>query len=140
MKVLFDTNVVLDQLLGREPFVDAAEQLLSLVDSGRIEGVICSTTATTIHYLACKVVGTSVALDYLRKLLEIFDVACVDRDVLRVALDAGFSDYEDAVLHEAACRAGAAAIVTRDGKDFAKSKLPVFDPTELLAAVHANPA
>jgi len=140
VKVLFDTNVVLDQLLGREPFVDAAEQLLSLVDSGRIEGVICSTTATTIHYLACKVVGTSVALDYLRKLLEIFDVACVDRDVLRVALDAGFSDYEDAVLHEAACRAGAAAIVTRDGKDFAKSKLPVFDPTELLAAVHANPA
>jgi predicted nucleic acid-binding protein len=140
VRVLFDTNVVLDQLLGREPFVDAAEQLLSLVDSGKIDGVICSTTATTIHYLACKVVGTSAALDYLRKLLEIFDVACVDRDVLRVALDGGFSDFEDAVLHEAACRAGAVAIVTRDGKDFAKSTLPVFEPTELLAAVYADPA
>jgi predicted nucleic acid-binding protein len=43
VKGLFDTNVVLDHLLGREPFVDAAEQLLSLVDSGRIDGVICST-------------------------------------------------------------------------------------------------
>jgi len=138
VKVLFDTNVVLDHLLGREPFVDAAEQLLSLVDSGRIDGVICSTTATTIHYLASKAVGSSAALDYLRKLLAIFDVACVDRDVLRVALDAGFSDFEDAVLHEAACKVGAVAIVTRDGKDFAKSTLPVFDPIELLAAVYSD--
>lgn len=139
MKVLFDTNVVLDHLLEREPYVDTAEQLLSLVDSGSIDGVICSTTATTIHYLAAKAVGTSAAMDYLRKLLAIFDVACVDREVLLAALDSGFSDFEDAVLHEAACRVGAAAIVTRNGKDFTRSKLPVFDPAELLAAVHADP-
>lgn len=140
MKVLFDTNVVLDHLLEREPFVDAAEQLLSLVDSGRIDGVICSTTATTIHYLASKAVGAPAAMEYLRKLLAIFDVACVDREVLLGALDAGFSDYEDAVLHEAACSIGAAAIVTRNGKDFVKSSLPVFAPVELLAAVYADPA
>lgn len=140
MKVLFDTNVVLDHLLEREPFVDAAEQLLSLVDSRRIEGVICSTTATTIHYLASKAGGASAAMNYLRKLLAIFDVARVDREVLQGALDLGFSDYEDAVLHEAACRAGAAAIVTRNGKDFAKSALPVFAPTELLAAIYADSA
>jgi len=139
VKVLFDTNVVLDHLLGREPFVDAAEQLLSLVDSGRIDGVICSTTATTIHYLASKAVGASAAMEYLRKLLAIFDVACVDRDVLLGALDAGFSDFEDAVLHEAACEIGAAAIVTRNGMDFVRSALPVFDPVELLAAVYADP-
>ena len=139
MKVLFDTNVVLDHLLGREPFVDSAEQLLSLVDSGRIDGVICSTTATTIHYLASKAVGARPAMEYMRKLLAIFDVACVDRDVLRAALDAGFADFEDAVLHEAACTSGAAAIVTRNGRDFAKSALPVFDPVELIAAVYADP-
>ena len=138
MKVLFDTNVVLDHLLEREPFVDAAEQLLSLVDSGRIDGVICSTTATTIHYLAAKAVGAPAAMDYLRKLLAIFDVACVDREVLLGALEGDFSDFEDAVLYEAACSGGAAAIVTRNGKDFAKSTLPVFDPIELLAAVYAD--
>jgi predicted nucleic acid-binding protein len=140
VKVLFDTNVVLDHMLEREPFVDAAEQLLSLVDSGRIDGAICSTTATTIHYLASKAVGAPAAMEYLRKLLAIFDVACVDREVLLSALDAGFSDFEDAVLHEAASSFGAAAIVTRNGKDFARSTLPVFDPVELLAAVYAEPA
>lgn len=138
MRVLFDTNVVLDHLLEREPHVDAAEQLLSFVDAGRIEGVICSTTATTIHYLASKAVGTAAAMNYLRQLLAFFDVACVDREVLRRALDLGFSDFEDAVVHEAARTDGATAIVTRDGKDFMRSELPVFSPTELLAAVRAD--
>ena len=140
MKVLFDTNVVLDHLLGREPFVENAEQLLNLVDTGRIDGIICSTTATTIHYLASKAVGAPAAMEYLRQLLAIFDVATVDRDVLKGALDLGFSDFEDAVLYEAACKAGAVAIVTRNGKDFTRSALPVFDPAELLAAVYADPA
>jgi predicted nucleic acid-binding protein len=75
VKVLFDTNVVLDHLLAREPFVDPAERLLSLVDSGALEGVVCSTTVTTIHYLAAKAVGASRAADYIRELLVIFDVA-----------------------------------------------------------------
>jgi predicted nucleic acid-binding protein len=138
VKVLFDTNVVLDQLLERQPHVDSAEQLMSLVDSGRIEGVICSTTATTIHYLASKAVGAPAALEYVRRLLSIFDVACVDREVLRGALDLGFPDFEDAVVHEAAREAGAAAIVTRDIVGFARSGLPVFSPAELLAAVRAE--
>jgi len=138
VKVLFDTNVILDHMLGREPHADAAEKLLSLVDSGAIEGVICATTATTIHYLAAKAIGAKSAAEHLRTLLAIFDVACVDSDVLRDALDADFSDYEDAVLHGAALEAGAAAIVTRNGKDFVRSTLPVFDPSELLAAVQAG--
>ena len=139
MKVLFDTNVVLDHLLAREPHADNAERLLNLVDTGRIEGFICSTTATTIYYLASKSVGTQAAMDHLRKLLAIFAVAGVDRGVLQGALDLDFPDFEDAVLHEAACNVGAAAIVTRNGKDFAGSALPVFDPAELLAAVCADP-
>lgn len=138
MKVLFDTNVVLDHLLEREPFVESAEQLLSLVDAGKIEGVICSTTVTTIHYLAAKAVGATAGISYLRELLSIFDVACVDKDVLRDALDAGFADFEDGVVHEAARHAGASAIVTRDASGFAQSQLPVFSPIELLAAIGAE--
>lgn len=138
MRVLFDTNVILDHMLEREPHVDAAEQLLSLVDTGAIDGVICATTATTIHYLVTKSLGARPAAEHLRTLLSIFDVACVDRDVLRDALDTDFADYEDAVLHQAALESGAAAIVTRNGRDFVRSTLPVFDPQELLAAVQAG--
>ena len=136
--MLFDTNVVLDHLLAREPFVDPAERLLSLVDAREIEGVVCSTTVTTIHYLAGKAVGPSRASEYIRELLEPFSIACVDREILRAALGAGFSDYEDAVLYGAARAAGASAIVTRICKDFTRSTLPVLTPELLLAALHAD--
>lgn len=138
MKVLVDTNVVLDHLLEREPFVDSAERLLSLVDSGGLDALVCSTAITTIHYLASKAVGPAKAAGYVRELLAIFGVAPVDREMLRDALDSGFADYEDAVVHQAALAAGAGAIVTRNGKDFANSALPVFSPPEFLAALEAE--
>lgn len=138
MKILFDTNVVLDVLLAREPHVGVAAKLLSLVDSGRIEGVISATTVTTIHYIAAKSVGAAAAARHLGELLEIFDVARVDCPVLKAALALGFPDLEDAVLHEAARAAGADAIVTRNAKDFAGASIPVFEPAELLAAVTAG--
>ena len=137
MKVLFDTNVVLDVLLDRAPHAEVAVQLLSLVDTGRLEGVVCATTLTTIHYLASRAVGDVAAKRYVGELLALFDVACVDRPVLLSALGLDFADFEDAVLHESALAVGATAIVTRNGRDFANATLPVFDPSELLAAVLA---
>jgi len=137
VKVLFDTNVVLDVLLEREPHVDAAARLFSLVDNGNLEGSVCATTATTVFYIAARSFGTKRAQTQVRDLLGLFDVATVDRDVLARALDLDFDDFEDAVLHEAAVAGGMSAIVTRDRGGFSKATLPVFDPHELLAAVTA---
>ncbi len=135
MKVLFDTNVVLDVLLAREPHAAVAAQLFTRVDQGAIEGVICATTVTTIHYIAAKSTDPESARRHIRELLTLFKVAGVDHRVLDRALDLDFKDFEDAVLHEAAHAAGASAIVTRNGKDFANATLPVLAPPELLATI-----
>ena len=82
-------------------------------------------------------VGLPLQEDIENELLGLFDVAPVDRDVLDRALDSDFTDFEDAVLHEAAVAGGMSAIVTRDRQGFANATLPVFDPRELLAAVTA---
>ena len=137
MNILFDTNVVLDVLLEREPHVTAAARLFSLVDNGDLEGSICATTATTVFYIAAKSFGSKCAQVQVRNLLGLFDVATVDRDVLTRALALDFADFEDAVLHEAASAGGMSAIVTRDRQGFANATIPVFDPHELLAAVAA---
>jgi predicted nucleic acid-binding protein len=139
VKVLFDTNVLLDVLLEREPHVQVASRLFALADNGRIRGSICATAVTTLYYVGAKDLGRRRAHDQIRALLGVFDVAPVDGDVIQRALDdAGFTDFEDAVAHEAAHAAGMSAIVTRDGKDFAKATIPVFEPHELLAAIAAG--
>ena len=138
MNVLFDTNVILDVLLKRDSYVDTASKLFALVDNGRIRGSVCATTVTTIFYITAKDFGRRRAHDQIHELLGLFEVATVDGGVLDRALDIDFSDYEDAVIHEAARAIGATAIVTRDRRDFANSTIPALDPEELLAAIAAS--
>lgn len=132
MRVLFDTNVVLDLLLDREPHAEAAADLFARVESGGISGYIGATTVTTIHYLASKAVGTRRARTLIDRLLNLVEVAPVSRAVLESALESRISDFEDAVLSEAARQVDAHAIVTRNRRDFRKSPLPVYTPVEML--------
>jgi predicted nucleic acid-binding protein len=138
VKVLFDTDVVLDLLLDRRPHAAAAGRLLSRVESGEISGYLCATAVTTIHYLAAKVVGTRRARAEVQKLLSLFEIAPVNRAILEAALESGFSDFEDAVAHEAARHVEAQGIVTRNLRGFKRSAVPVYAPSDLLAVLDAG--
>jgi len=131
LKILFDTNIVLDVLMDRLPYSDAAVELFSAVEDGAIIGYLCGTTITTVFYLASKTVGTETAHVEIKKLLSLFEVAPANRHVLESALALDFNDFEDAVIHEAACHVGADAIVTRNQKDFKKSRISVYSSEEM---------
>ncbi|MCB4763272.1 MAG: PIN domain-containing protein [Sulfurovum sp.] len=135
MRILFDTNVVLDLLLDREPFSANAKQLIAKVERGELHGMLCATTVTTIHYLLHKALGKDKAVKTIGMLLKLFEVANVTRTVLQDALDADDKDYEDAVLYKAAYHSGADMIVTRDRSGFAKADIPVMNPQEMLALI-----
>jgi predicted nucleic acid-binding protein len=131
LKLLFDTNIVLDVLMDRLPHSDVAVELFSKVEDGTIIGYLCGTTITTVFYLAAKAAGAPRAQEELKKLLSLFEVAPVNRHVLESALVLDFNDFEDAVIHEAACHIGADAIVTRNQRDFKKSRIPVYTSDEM---------
>lgn len=133
MKVLFDTNVVLDLLLDRNEFVDDASILISKVDTNEINGFLCATTITTIHYLLEKSLNTTQAANHIKTLLNMFDIAPVTSEILERALDSKFTDYEDSVLHEAALGVDIDSIVTRDYSGFKNAKIPAYTPKELIA-------
>lgn len=132
MKILLDTNVVLDVLLERTPHASAATHVFSIIEKGEAVGFLSATTITTIYYLATKTVGSSQAKKEINKLLKLFEIAPVSRMVLEDAVASKFTDFEDAVLHEAACHVGARMIVSRNVKDFQKASLPVYTPTEFI--------
>jgi predicted nucleic acid-binding protein len=132
LKVIFDTNIVLDVLLDREPFSGPAALLFSKVEKSELSGYLCATTVTTIHYLIYKALGARQAQKHFGNLLSLFEIAPVNRAVLEGALRSGFEDFEDAVIHEAAAHAGLEALVTRDSKGFRRATIPVYSPDELL--------
>ncbi len=133
MKILFDTNIVLDLLLDRHPFSQNAQILFTKVEKAEITGVLCATTVTTIHYLVQKSHSEKHSHDIIQSLLKLFEIAPVTRVVLSEALESDDRDYEDSVLYKSAFYYGADVIVTRDRKGFDKSDIPVMNPKELLA-------
>ena len=140
MKVLFDTNVILDVLMDRTPFAEEASFLMAKVEKSEIEGFLIATTVTTLFYLLQKAIGKKAAGEKIRSLLSIFESLPVNHRILKDALNSPFTDFEDAVLYEAARHAGVEYILTRNVKDFIKSDLPVFTPIEFLAMLKTLPA
>jgi predicted nucleic acid-binding protein len=137
VKVLFDTDVLLDVLLDREPFTEASAQLLSLAELARIDGCVASTSVTTIYYLTRKSLGAAKTRRAVDDLLSLLEVAPVNRIVLTQAVTSKFVDFEDAVIAHAAHEARADLIATRNVKDLKHSPVPAQTPDDILAAMAA---
>jgi predicted nucleic acid-binding protein len=131
---LLDTNIVLDLLLDREPFSQDAARCFSRVEAGEIEGWLCASTVTTLHYLIRKSGGTREARESIKLLLSLFEIAPVNKIALEGALNLTFKDFEDAVLHEAARLVNVDVIVTRNKADFKHWQVLVRLPRELEVA------
>lgn len=125
--------MVLDVLLERQPFFAASARVLARIEKRDIVGLIGATTLTTIFYLVQKAADAKKAREAVRDLLRIFEVVAVDRAALDSALAAPIHDFEDAVLVESGRAAGAAILVTRNGKDFQRAGVEVFEPEEFEA-------
>jgi predicted nucleic acid-binding protein len=131
MRVLIDTNIVLDFLQEREPFVEAAAQLFKRIDAGEIEGFITATTITNIYYIIRKAAGSEVAIDAIIQIMTDLHICAVERNVLEQAIALNFQDFEDAVQYACAIGYGVDAIITRDISGFINSEIPVMSPGEL---------
>lgn len=135
MTALVDTNVILDVMLAREPHLATSTAVLAAAEAGQCRGLLCATTITTIYFLAERQIGRSASLKQIAKLMSIFGIAPVNQGVLASAIGRKITDFEDAVLHEAALQAGAQCIVTRNVRDFVNAKMPIYTPEQLLAAL-----
>ena len=135
MKIVLDTNIVLDVLLEREPFASLSINLFNAVEQQVIQGYLCATTITTIDYLLTKSIGKQSAKVSINQLLNLFAIAEVNDVILKAAINSDFSDFEDAVLYHSGVCAGVDGFVTRNSKDFKTASLLIYSPTELLSII-----
>ena len=132
MRILFDTSVVLDVLLKREPFVADASALWAANDADEIVGYINATTLTNIFYVARRQASLELAHEAVRTCLDTFEICTVNRLVLERGQGMSGSDFEDNVQIASADFAGVEGIVTRDKSGFKETTLQIFTPSELL--------
>jgi putative PIN family toxin of toxin-antitoxin system len=136
MRVLVDTNIVLDGLLEREPFVRDAKALIEAIEVEQIEGYVTATTLTNIFYIVRRQTRSiELARQAVSETLTLMEVCLVDRAILEAAFASNLRDFEDAVQLACAMASRLDAIITRNAQDFAGATLPILSTSELLESL-----
>ncbi|MFN7566133.1 MAG: type II toxin-antitoxin system VapC family toxin [Microcystis sp.] len=133
MKILIDTNIIIDNALEREPFWNASEQVLSLIEKGTIAGYISASTFSDLYYIIRKARGRDWTLTYLKQLITFCQIATVNQAAIRMAFTTNFQDFEDSIQYSTAVVNKLDAIITRNPQDFPIVTPRIITPEQLIA-------
>ena len=133
MRILYDTDVLLDFILKRETFSDDAKKAIDLCMNKEVQGCIAAHTVTNLHYILRKHLTADQRNAILIRFCTVFTVVGIDADKLIAALqNVDFTDFEDCLQAECAKYFEADYIVTRNTKDYGGSAVPVLEPLEFI--------
>jgi predicted nucleic acid-binding protein len=131
-RIFLDTNVILDLLGERVPFYDSIAKVATLADQKKLAIIVSPLSFTTVNYVLNKYESSESVLNKLRKFKIICEVCEVNEETIDKALNSNFKDYEDAVQYFSALQSNCSIIITRNGKDFKNSKIPIMTAGEYL--------
>lgn len=131
MRILVDTNVIVDYILKRESFYEDARKIFELCKDERLLGAVSSQSIADTFYILRKFFSVAERRMILLNVCNIFHIESVDRNKIVAALrDEDFSDFEDCLQVQYAKSFRAGYIITRNVKDFAASVIPAISPRE----------
>ena len=132
MKLLIDTNIILDVLCKRKGLYEGSAKIFKLCELRQMEGIISALSIPNIVYIMRKELDGDRIRDILEILSIIFRISDLKADDLKKAAEMNFRDYDDALQNVCAESLKADYIITRNKRDFAGSKVPAFSPEEFL--------
>lgn len=133
MRLLIDANIILDVLQKREPHYTDSSIVWKICETGQAEGFISSLTVANLVYVMRKELDVEQIEDVITRLKLIFHIADFTGSDLTKAAEMKWSDFEDAIQSAIAERIQADFIITRNVRDYLKSKVMAFTPSEFIA-------
>jgi predicted nucleic acid-binding protein len=132
-KVLIDTDVILDFFFDREPFAEFATEIFNLCEENKLKGFTTPVIICNVYYLLRKSAKHEIIIEKIKQLLNIIDIIKMDKEAVLGALNSNLKDFEDALQNFSAIENGEIKIIlTRNIKDFKKSKLAILIPETYL--------
>ena len=132
MKVLIDTNVILDVLYKREGFYEDSLKIWKLCETRKLDGYISALSIPNIVYILRRELDPEKTLEVINNINLVFKIYDLKSEIIMQAAEKKTKDYKDALQMVTAQKLKASFIVTRKIKDFVDSKIIAVKPSELL--------
>ena len=133
MKLFLDTNVVIDVIAAREPFIADSQAIFNLCETGKAEGCVSALTLCTVSYVLRKFVTPGTMRTKLREFRNVLTPIDLSVSLLDKAISSSIADFEDAVQFYTAAYCEADYIITRNVRHFPLDNIPVLTPTDFWA-------
>lgn len=134
-KILIDTDVLLDFYFDRQPFSHDASEILLRCEEKFIAGYITPVIISNLYYILRKTASHEKVLMQLSNLLEIIHISQIPKEVIWEAINSEFKDFEDALQNFSAENENINILVTRNIKDYKKSRITIVTPTVYLKSI-----
>jgi predicted nucleic acid-binding protein len=134
MKLLLDTNIIVDILSKRDGYLDSL-YIFQYCEARKAEAYITTTTITDVIYILRKYLTKNDLREAVQNIISIVEIISVLKSDIISACTSNIEDFEDAVQVACAKRIDIDYIITRNTKDFQKSSKPVLSPADLLAKI-----
>jgi predicted nucleic acid-binding protein len=134
-RIFLDTNVILDLLAERKPFYESIAKLATLADQKKLALVTTPLSFTTVENILKRNENAEIVIDKLRKFKIICEVCDVNEEIVEKGLNSNFKDFEDSIQYYSAVEANCSIFITRNGKDFKNSSLPILTAEEYLKSL-----
>lgn len=132
MKILVDTNVLLDVLTQRRPFFEDSAKAWSLIYQGLMQGYVSAISVNHLYYIVRKLRDKETAESFVDDLLRDFEVVSLTKSILHQARTVRGKDFEDSIQYFSAIQEGCEILITRNKKDFPTAGLRLLNPSEFL--------
>lgn len=132
MRILIDTNVFLDFLQRREPYLQDAISIMELAHKNIVEGVIAAHSISNMFYILRKDYSIEKRKQLIRAISDVFPIIPINKEIIQKALDDDMDDFEDAIQYECAVFAKVDYIVTRNVSDYINTSIRAITPKDFL--------
>lgn len=136
MKILIDTNIILDVLIKREPFYVDSARVWTIARERVITGYLSAISINNLYYIIRKLKGQEMAASFVDQILEDFEIVNLTKSILKQARTIQKKDFEDLIQYFSALHEGCDFLVTRNKKDFPAIGLKILSPKELLSKTY----
>lgn len=133
MKVLLDTNVLIDYFARREPFYLDAFKLRIMQEFGDVELWVSVQSFSDIAYILRNEEAGEKLQDAFLGSLGFLHVCSLDQDDLKAVCSRKWPDFEDCLIEQCSQKVRAEFILTRDVEGFARSSITVLSPSEFFS-------
>lgn len=134
-RIFLDTNIILDLLGERKPFYDPIAKIATLAEKEKLTMVVSPISFATVNYFLAKYENSEIAREKLRKFKIICKICSLDEQTIEKGLNSSIRDFEDALQYFSATESECSIIISRNGKDFKQSLLPVMTADEFLKSL-----